>query len=200
MLVGRKRCHEAKDRNPRIVLSAAALAAVTFTLGLSAQAQTPSRPARVGVLVGGISQSVLRESAVSLAFRDALAQLGYREGQNLVLEGRSAERQTDLVGPAQELVRLKVDVIVAGGVAAARAAKAATETVPIVGVGVGGDPLAQGLAKSIARPGGNFTGFLLAGTDRGKFLQLMKEAFPRCHACRTYMESPQSSGQGGGGP
>jgi len=130
------------------------------------------------VLVGGISQSVLRESAVSLAFRDALAQLGYREGQNLVLEGRSAERQTDLVGPAQELVRLKVDVIVAGGVAAARAAKAATETVPIVGVGVGGDPVAQGLAKSIARPGGNFTGFLLAGTDRGKLLQLMKEAFP----------------------
>jgi putative ABC transport system substrate-binding protein len=99
-------------------------------------------------------------------------------GQNLVLEARSAERQTELAGLAQELVQLKVDVIVAGGVASARAAKAATQTIPIVGVGVGGDPVAMGLAQSIARPGGNFTGFLHGGTDLAKLLQLLQEAIP----------------------
>src|SRR5215467_1345140 len=141
-------------------------------------AQEISKSARVGVLIPGISPAAGRENAYFLAVRDGLAQLGYREGQNLVLEVRSAERQTDLAELAQELVQLKVDVIVAGGVASARPAKAATQTIPIVGVGVGGDPIAMGLAQSIARPGGNFTGFLHGGTDLGKSLQLLKEAVP----------------------
>jgi putative tryptophan/tyrosine transport system substrate-binding protein len=76
-------------------------------------------------------------------------------------------------------VQLKVDVIISGGVAAARAAKTATQSIPIVGVAVGGDPIAMGLAQSIARPGGNFTGFLHAGTEPGKLFQLLKEALPR---------------------
>src|SRR5262245_52497073 len=85
----------------------------------------------------------------------------------------------DLAPPAQELVQLRVGVIVAGGVAAARAAKAATQSIPIVGVGVGGDPIAMGLARSIGHPGGNFTGFLhVAGIDLGKPLQLLQEALP----------------------
>jgi len=152
--------------------------AVVFLHGANAPAQTPARQVRVGVLIGGIAPDALHEQSAFLALRDALAQLGYREGHNLVLEARSAERQTDLAGPAQELVRLKVSVIVAGGVAAARAAKAATESIPIVGVGIGGDPIAMGLAQSIQHPGGNFTGFLHAGIDLGKALQLLQDALP----------------------
>jgi len=157
--------------------------AVGLALGLALAplvvgAQEISKSARVGVLIPGISPAAGRENAYFLAVRDGLAQLGYREGQNLVLEVRSAERQTAFAELAQELVHLKVDVIVAGGVASARQAKAATQTIPIVGVGVGGDPVAMGLAQSIARPGGNFTGFLHGGIDRAKLLQLLQEALP----------------------
>ena len=95
-----------------------------------------------------------------------------------VIELKAAERQTAFSELAKELVQLKVDVIVAGGVASARPAKAATQTIPIVGVGVGGDPVATGLAQSIAHPGGNFTGFLHGGIDRAKLLQLLQEALP----------------------
>ena len=171
-------CSKAKCPRCGVVHFAAALVAVAFVLGVTAHAQMPQRPVRVGVLIGGIAPAALRGSQAFLALRDAFAQLGYREGQTLLLEGRSAERQTELGGPAQELVQLRVDVIVAGGVAAARAAKGATQTIPIVGVAVGGDPVAQGLAQSIAHPAGNFTGFLHAGPNRGKLLQLLKEAVP----------------------
>src|SRR5262245_44745227 len=142
---------------------------------LTVEAQ--EKPKRVGVLIAGVTHPA-RASAPVRTFSDALAQLGYREGQNLVLEVRSAERQTALGRLAQELVQLNVDVIVAGGAASAQSAKAATQTIPIVGVGVGGDPLAMGLAQSIARPGGNFTGFLNSGIDRRKLLQLLLEALP----------------------
>src|SRR5262245_1092984 len=100
------------------------LTSVACGLATNALAQTSSRQVRVGVLIGGVAPAALSESPTFIALRDALARLGYREGQNLVLEARSAERQTDLAAPAQELVQLKVDVIVAGGVAAARTAKA----------------------------------------------------------------------------
>ena len=169
---------ESKPRRHRGILLATVLALVSLGLAVASHAQTSVRQVRVGLLSGGTTPTAFRESAPFRAFRDALAQLGYREGRNLVLEVRSAERQTDLVGPAQELVQLRVDVIVAGGVAGATSAKAATSTIPIVGVAVGGDPIAQGLAQSIAHPGGNFTGFLHAGTDPGKLLQLLKEAIP----------------------
>jgi len=152
--------------------------AVMLMYATSVQAQTPASQVRVGVLIGGVAPSGLRESPYFLALRDGLAQLGYREGQNFVIEARSAERQTDLAAPAQELVQLKVGVIVAGGVAAARAAKATTQSIPIVGVGVGGNPVTMGLAQSIQHPGGNFTGFLHGGLDLGKTLQLLQEALP----------------------
>jgi putative ABC transport system substrate-binding protein len=157
--------------------------AVGLALGLAlaplvVEAQESSKSARVGVLIPGIAPAALRHAPVFLALRDGLAQLGYREGQNLVLEVRSAEHQTAFDGPAQYLVQLKVDVIVAVGAASARSAKSATQTIPIVGVSVGGDPVAMGLAQSIARPGGNFTGFLYGETETGKSLQLMQEALP----------------------
>jgi len=145
---------------------------------LAAEAQQVSKTSRVGVLLTGITLTALSDNAAFRALRDALAQLGYREGQNLVLEVRFAERQTAFAELVQQLVQLKVDVIVAGGVASARSAKAATQTIPIVGVAIGGDPVTLGLAESIAHPGGNFTGFLHGGIDRGKLLQLLQEALP----------------------
>jgi len=157
--------------------------AVVLALGIAlaplvAEAQEISKSARVGFLSPGIiSPAQVRESPYVRAFRDGLAQLGYREGQNLVLEVRSAERQTDLGGPAQELVQLNIDVIVAAGVSSVRSAKSATQTIPIVGV-FGGDPVAMGLAQSISRPGGNLTGFLQGGLETGKMLQLLSEALP----------------------
>jgi putative ABC transport system substrate-binding protein len=159
-------------------LVATAFAILTTMWATTGQAQAPSRTARVGLLLPGVSQATAHEAPGFLTFRDALAQQGYREGQNLVLEVRAAERQVDLGGLAVELVRLKMDVIVAGGVAATRAAMAATQHIAIVGVAVGGDPIAMELAQSIARPGGNFTGFLHGGPDPAKLLQLFKEALP----------------------
>ena len=164
-------------RNRAAVATLAAIAIGLVVAALPVGAQAP-RPARVGVLTAGVTTAAFRQTAQFAAFRATLAELGYREGHNLVLEARTAERQSDLAAPAQELIQLKVDVIVAGGVAAARAAKSATQSIPIVGVAVGGDPVAQGFAQSIARPGGNFTGFLYGGLDPGKLFQLLKEAFP----------------------
>jgi putative tryptophan/tyrosine transport system substrate-binding protein len=170
-------CSGARCRRGATV-AAAAVAILSMTVVMTGQAQGPSRTARVGLLFPGITQATARENAAFRVFRDALAQQGYREGQNVVLEVRAAERQADLGGLAVELVQLKLDVIVTGGVAATRAVKAATQSIPIVGVAVVGDPIAMGLAQSVARPGGNFTGFLHAGTDHSKLLQLLKEALP----------------------
>src|SRR5262245_59911319 len=145
---------------------------------VSAGAQKWDRLHRVGVLVAGITPARLPETMFFEAFRQALSQLGYREGQNIVFEMRAAERQTELGALAQELVRFKADVIVAGGSAAARAAKAATPSIPIVGVAVGGDHVASGLAQNIARPGGNFTGFLYGDITVTKHLQILQAMLP----------------------
>jgi putative ABC transport system substrate-binding protein len=111
----------------------------------------------------------------------ALRERGYVEGRNLVVERRYAEGQIDrLPGLARELVQLRVDVIVAVAAAAVRAAKDATTTIPVVMWG-NFDPVAEGLVASLARPGGNVTGALIAaeGTLAAKRLELLKEAVPR---------------------
>jgi putative tryptophan/tyrosine transport system substrate-binding protein len=113
-------------------------------------------------------------------FKEGLRQLGYVEGRNLALEVRSAEGNSErLPGLATELVRLKVDVIVAGSSDAIRAAQDATKTIPIVMV-VASDPVGAGFVGSLARPGGNITGFstLVQGLS-AKRLQLIKEAVPQ---------------------
>ena len=110
----------------------------------------------------------------------ALRVLGYVEGQNLVFEPRYAEGNPDrLPALARELVDLKVDVIVAVGSSAIRAAKDATTTIPIVMYG-GVDPVATGIVASLARPGGNITGILIAAgnTLAGKRMEILKEAVP----------------------
>jgi len=113
------------------------------------------------------------------AFHDALQNLGWIEGKNVVYESRYAENRLDrLPELAAELLRLNVDVIVAGGTPAPLAAKRATATVPIVMAGAG-DPLGSGLVASLARPGGNVTGLSLMSADLvGKRLELLKEVLP----------------------
>jgi ABC-type uncharacterized transport system substrate-binding protein len=102
------------------------------------------------------------------------------EGQNIAIEFRWAEGQYDrLPGLAAELVRLKVNVIVAGGPPAIQAAKQATETIPIVMAGVG-DPVATGFVASLARPGGNITGLAMMQSELvGKQLELLKQVLPK---------------------
>jgi putative tryptophan/tyrosine transport system substrate-binding protein len=122
------------------------------------------------------------ESTRSEPIRRALRELGYIDGQNIAIEYRYAEGKVDRFSElAAELVRLKVDVIVAaGGSRLIQAAKNATKTIPIVMVGVGVDPVKAGLVESLARPGGNVTGITNLNTELGgKRLELLKEAVPK---------------------
>jgi len=113
-------------------------------------------------------------------FREALRELGYVRGENILIEDRfAAGSEARLREYAAEAVRLKVDVIVAISSSAVRAATNATKTIPIVGLDVESDPVASGFVASFARPGGNVTGvFLDLAELSGKQLQLLKEAIP----------------------
>ncbi len=117
--------------------------------------------------------------AVQEAFRQGLRDHGYVEGQNVVVEWRSAEGRTDRANAlAVELVRLKVAIIVAEFTPAVLAAKNATQTIPIV-MAPAGDPVASGLVASLAHPGGNITGFSnIAAELSGKRLELLRELIP----------------------
>src|SRR5262249_46690344 len=112
-------------------------------------------------------------------FRQSLRELGYVEGQNIAFEDRSRLDQYSRVSDvAAELVRLKVDLIVAQGTTIAQAARKATGTIPIVTV-AGGDLGEAGLAASLAHPGGNVTGFVTSSQELiGKTAELLKEALP----------------------
>jgi len=115
------------------------------------------------------------------AFWDRLHELGYVEGQNLVIEARWAEGRFDRLPPLlAEVVARNVDVIVTFGTPAAIAAKKETSAIPIVGVSMG-EPLRTGLATSLARPGANLTGLSVGWSDRmpGKWLELLQETVPR---------------------
>jgi putative tryptophan/tyrosine transport system substrate-binding protein len=143
-----------------------------------AEAQQPKKIPRIGFLC---APSPVTVSARIEAFRRGLRELGYIEGQNVVVEYRYAEGKLDrLPDLAAELVRLPVDVIVAaGGMQAFRAAKNATNMIPIVVTGAG-DPVGNGLIASLAQPGGNLTGLSLGGNELyGKRLELLKEAVPK---------------------
>jgi putative ABC transport system substrate-binding protein len=154
-----------------------ALVALLFALCFSAEAQQPGKGPRIGFLFN-ISPSVV--SARIEALRQGLRELGYVEGKNIVSEWRSTEGKTDrLPALAAELVRLKVDVIVTSGPAATRAAKEATNTIPIV-MAFDDDPVGSGFVASLARPGGNITGLsTLAPEISGKQLELLKETVSR---------------------
>jgi putative ABC transport system substrate-binding protein len=154
---------------------------VTLTVGpliapFAADAQQAPKVPRVGVLFVGNPASTARNNE---AFTQGLRELGWVEGQNIVIEYRFAEGQFNrLRDLAAELVRLKVDVLVVSSVPGALAAKNATQTIPIVFLGVG-DPVESGLVASLARPGGNLTGLSLLNLGlSGKRMELLKECLP----------------------
>jgi len=142
-----------------------------------AEAQQPAKVPRIGYLTGATPDG---QSARIEAFRQGLRELGYVEGKNIVIEYRYAELKPDrLPALAAELVRLKVDVIVTGGGGNTRAAKEATNTIPIV-MAQDNDPVANGFVASLARPGGNITGLSnLSPEITGKQLELLKEIIPK---------------------
>src|SRR5262249_3246281 len=121
-----------------------------------------------------------RPSCAKCCFFRWFAGVGWVEGKNVVFENRNAEDRLErLPELVADLVRLKVDVIVAAGTLAPLAAKQATATIPIV-MTTAGDPLGSGLVASLARPGGNVTGMSLMVPDLGaKRLELLKELLPR---------------------
>jgi putative tryptophan/tyrosine transport system substrate-binding protein len=151
---------------------------VLVVTGVVVEAQQSKKVFRIGYLS---SRDLVTESARSESIRLALHELGYVEGQSIAFEYRYAEGKLDrLPELAAELVRLKVDVIVAGGEPPIRAAKNATKTIPIVMSGPGVDPITAGFIDSLARPGRNVTGLTnLTQELGGKRLELLKEAVPK---------------------
>ena len=153
------------------------MAAFIVTSASLAQAQQPGKIFRIGLL----DPSDARTSAVRLkAFWEELRRLGWIEGKNITVEYRFAEEKTDCLPElAADLVRLKVDVIVATQTSAALAAKRATTTIPIV-ITNSSDPVAAGLVASLAQPGGNVTGVSgLAVELNTKRLEVLKDAVPK---------------------
>ncbi|MBI4490265.1 MAG: ABC transporter substrate-binding protein [Deltaproteobacteria bacterium] len=154
------------------LLTTALLSTVPFV-----EAQQTKKVPRIGYL-GTVSSSA--GSVRAEAFRQGLRELGYVEGKNIVVEYRWGEGKLDRLHElAKELARLKVDVIVALSPPAARAAKEATRTIPIV-IRSTYDPVQDGFVASLARPGGNITGLTsISGELAGKRLELLKETVPR---------------------
>lgn len=153
------------------------LATVILTAAPATRAQQQSKVPRIGIL------SPLSPGAFSArleAFRQGLRELGYEEGKQLLIEYRYAEGQIGrLPNLAAELVKLKVELIVTHSDLAIQALKQATQTIPIV-VGVTGDLVTSGHAASLARPGGNITGFVDTSPDlSGKRLEIIKEVQPK---------------------
>lgn len=145
---------------------------------LPSEAQKAGKVYRVGWLRNSPRPPT---GATVVAFRQKLHELGYVEGQNRVIEYRSAKGKTiRLPEMADELVRLKVDVIVTvPGPPVIQAAQGATSRIPIVMPGVYVDPVEAGFVDSLARPGGNITGITNFESELyGKRLELLKEAFP----------------------
>ena len=153
------------------------LSAMLFALSLPVEAQQPKRVPRIGyVRVVGIPST----SGPNVeAFRRGLRDLGYVEGENIVIEFRYAEGKADRIPSlVAELVQLKVDVLVSGDDPTIRVAKQATKTIPIVML-INQDPVATGLVDSLARPGGNITGISrLTRELSGKRLELLTEVVP----------------------
>jgi putative ABC transport system substrate-binding protein len=161
----------------RAVLS---LFASLVTLPRPAVAQPAGRVYRLGILAPTAAPTSSDQNIAVILIPKALREMGYVPGRDLLVDVRYAEGRLDrLPDLARELVRLRMDVIVAISAASVRAAKAATSTIPIVLYG-NNDPVAAGLVTSLARPKSNITGVLIApaGTLAAKKLELLKEAVP----------------------
>jgi putative tryptophan/tyrosine transport system substrate-binding protein len=162
------------DRRRFLLTSLAAAVAAP----LAADAQKARKVHRIGVLSSASSQA---PPAPLEGLRQGLHELGWIEGYDIVIDYRFAEGHDRLPALAAELVRLKLDIIVALATPATAAAKNATATIPIVMMGAG-DPVGSGFVANIARPGGNVTGLTFSGAGMGvlaKQLELLMEALPK---------------------
>lgn len=159
---------------PRVDVMRNILVAVSLLASVAAQAQQATQVHRIGVLLHDGAPPGLLES-----FREGLHDLGYMEGRNVTFEMRNAAGRNERLGAlADELVQLKVDVILAVNTPAARAAKKSTSSIPIVITRVS-DPMRSGLVSSLARPGANVTGLSFNNSELAlKALQLLKETLP----------------------
>jgi putative ABC transport system substrate-binding protein len=171
-----KRIETGKDMKRKI--SILALCALLSALSVPVAAQQPKKVFRIGYLSG---TDAATDSPRAAGIGAALRELGYTEGQNIIIDYRYAERRDRYPEVAAELVRLKVDlIVVAGGTTPIQAAKNATKTIPIVMTGTGLDPVRAGFVESLAHPGGNVTGLTTLNTELGgKRLELLKEAVPK---------------------
>jgi putative tryptophan/tyrosine transport system substrate-binding protein len=153
------------------------LCAMLFALCFSASAQQPTKVPRIGWLTGGVLSTM---SSRHQAFRQGLSDLGYVEGKNILIEWRGADNIPERsMAQAEELVRVRVDVIVTAGSGTTRTARAATSTIPIV-MASDDDPVGNGFVASLAQPGGNITGLSqLAPELSGKRLEILKEVLPK---------------------
>jgi ABC-type uncharacterized transport system substrate-binding protein len=153
------------------------LVAVLLAVAVIAEAQQPRKVPVIGYLTLASASSNLPRRE---AFREGLRNLGYVEGQNIIIEYRYAESRAERLHElAADLVGLKVDIIVAGGTQVNLAAKKATGTIPIV-MANADDPVGSGLVESLARPGNNVTGLSTMSVELGgKRLELFREAFPK---------------------
>jgi putative ABC transport system substrate-binding protein len=147
-----------------------------LTTALRAAAQQTAKIPRVGILSPASSEA----AATLAAFRKGIRDLGYVEGQTIVLDFRLSKGDHEAFPElALQLIRVPVDVIVTDSTSATRAAASATRTIPIVMAASGGDPVALGFAESLNKPGRNVTGMLLFSLElNAKRLQLLKYAFP----------------------
>ncbi|HEU4637609.1 MAG TPA: ABC transporter substrate-binding protein, partial [Candidatus Binatia bacterium] len=150
---------------------------VLLAFGFAVEAQQPAKIPRIGYLTGS-ALSVIRDRTG--AFREGLREFGYVDGKTILIEWKSAEGQLHLLPAlARELVGLKVDVIVTTGASPTRAAKTATNTIPIV-MAQDIDPVGSGFVASLARPGGNVTGLSSLSVDiSGKRMELLREIAPK---------------------
>ena len=160
-----------------------ALCALLLALCIHAEARQPKKVPRIG-FVGASGTSNNPGSNFNI-FRQGLRDLGYVDGKNILIEYRNAEGKLDLIPSlVDELVQLKIDVLVSTNPTAVRAAKRATKTIPIVMVS-SVDPVATGIVDSLARPGGNITGLSILARDlNGKRLELLTEGGPGCKTRR----------------
>ena len=159
------------------------------TLAVPAASQTTDRVYRLGAL----TQSAGSVERMRAYMFPALAREGFVEGRNLVLEVRTGT-PAELPALAKELLATKPDAILANGLMAIRAVRAHSNTVPIVGAFIDGDPVAAGIAASLARPGGNVTGVVMLGPELdAKRLELLHQAVPTARRIAALGVTPKRS-------
>jgi putative ABC transport system substrate-binding protein len=157
------------DRRAFIIAGSASLSALTCGVF----AQRPNDTRRIGILTAGNADDV------ATVLSERLGELGWVEGRNLIIERRGASGKAERVPAlAEELVAMRLDVILSAGAVASMAAKKATTTIPIVAGS--GDPVRLGLVASLAHPGGNITGVSMLSPElSGKRIELLRELFPK---------------------